>query len=851
MNEYYNNLTNWFCDAFPGLTSVPDLEYDEFIKSKIVIAKDYGFDPDLELIDESTFPHQLDIIKWACKRGRALIAAAFGLGKSHVQIELAKQIVSRYGGKFLVVCPLGVKHVFADVDGPRLGTEWVYCTSDNEVRNADTPYLITNYERVREGNINPLLHNLSGVSLDEGSVLRSLGSKTYGVFERVFANVPYRFVATATPDPNRYMELIYYSRWLGILDTSFALTQWFKRDTSKAGNLQLIPQHEQSFWMWVASWSLFIYKPSDLGYSDKNYNYPEMRVHWHRLPVDHTRAFEFYDSRGQHRLFLNPTGSSSERAHEKRATLESRLIKTIEIINKNPDEHYVIWHDLEDERRAIEKCIPGVVTVFGSQPLEEKESGILAFERGEYQILATKPSIAGQGCNFQAHCHTAIYMGIDYKFENFFQSLHRLHRFGQRFPVDVHIIYAASEDGVVSALKAKWERYEEKKQIMQAIVEDHGLNAGSIMRNLKRTTGMKHTQRIRGEMFEIIHNDCTSETRAMAKDSIDFIFTSIPFGNHYSYTTSNNDFGHNLTDWEFWHQMDYLIPELYRVLKPGRIALIHIKDRILYSHMTTGFTEVAPFTAQGIFMFTKHGFMYGGQITIVTDVVRENNSTYRLGWSEMCKDGTKMGCGLPEYLLIFRKPPTSTDKQYADEPVVHNKNEYGVGRWQLDASSHWNSSGNVLISPELYDYEAHVEYLNALEEKGNLPKTFLYVPPESHTDGVWTQVNFMQGLNNEQSLRGIENHLCPLPFDIVRRGIERFSNPGDLILDPFCGLGTIPYIAMDFGRGDRSKARRAIGIDISEKYFEWASKYCSDKEREIMAPTLFDYLEDELGIKVW
>jgi hypothetical protein len=177
-----------------------------------------------------------------------------------------------------------------------------------------------------------------------------------------------------------------------------------------------------------------------------------------------------------------------------------------------------------------------------------------------------------------------------------------------------------------------------------------------------------------------------------------------------------------------------------------------------------------------------------GMITVVTDVVRENNQTYRLGWSEQCKDGTKMGVGCPEYVLLFRKPQTDRTRGYADEPVTKTKQEYTRARWQIDAHAFWRSSGERLMTPEelallgpdklaklftqqsllqVYNYEAHVKIGEELELRGALPSTFMSIAPGSHDDMVWHDINRMRTLNGTQTQRGLQNHVCPLQFDIV------------------------------------------------------------------------------------
>lgn len=812
-------------------------DYHEFLKTKIDFVDRSGFDVCPANLHPALFPHQRDAILWAARQGRALIAMSFGLGKTRIQIELGRLVLARTpGAKFLVVCPLGVKHQFSEEDGPALGVRFEYVRTDSEIEAAETSYLITNYERIRDGDINPRRHDIAGVSLDEGSVLRSLDSKTYHVFEQVFADVPYRWVATATPDPNRYRELIYYANWLGIMDNGQALTRFFRRDVNKAGNLTLIPHQEKKFWLWVASWALFIYKPSDLGYSDEGYELPSLDVHWHRLPVDQTRAWEQIDNRGQHRLFLDAAGGVREAVAEKRVTLAARVKKMQELIEVNPGRHWLLWHHLEDERRAIEKAIPDAVSVYGSQALELREERILAFSRGQFSILATKPEIAGSGCNFQHYCADAIFLGVDYKFQDFIQAVHRLYRFQQTKPVNIYIFYAESEDQVVDALKQKWANYDKQVARMQRIVKKYGLAHEALKSDLKRNIGIER-QEIIGQRFTAVQNDCVEEVERLVDNSVDLIHTSIPFGNHYEYTTNYEDFGHNSSDGDFWRQMDFLIPNLLRVLKPGRIAAIHVKDRVLYGHQTpTGFMEIAPFSDECVFAFRKHGWLYEGRRTIVTDVVRENASTYRLGWSEMAKDASKMGSGLPEYLLLFRKPPLDNSNQYADEPIMKDKADYSRARWQIDAHSFWRSNGNGLLLPhELYDYEAHVDRLEIKERAGNLPAHFFWEPPASPSDAVWDDIIFMQTLNANQARKRAQNHLCPLPFDIVERIIRLYSNKDDLVLDPFAGLFTVPYKAIEMGR-------RAYGIELSGAYFDDGVRYCEQIEQQALAPTLFDWL---------
>ena len=245
------------------------------------------------------------------------------------------------------------------------------------------------------------------------------------------------------------------------------------------------------------------------------------------------------------------------------------------------------------------------------------------------------------------------------------------------------------------------------------------------------------------------------------------------------------------------------------------------------------------------------------RITVVTDVVRENAGTYRLGWSENAKDGTKMGVGSPEYVLLFHKPQSNREKGYADVPVAKSKDDYSRARWQVDAHAFWRSSGNRHLTADdlaglgpdklaklytewslqnVYDYEAHVRIGEELDGRGALPATFMAIAPGSHDPNVWHDVNRMRTLNGEQSARGLAQHICPLQIDIVDRLIGRFSNPGDLILDPFSGLGTAAVRALEAGR-------RGLGVELNPGYFLDAVHYCQAAERKVSMPSLFDVLE--------
>jgi DNA modification methylase len=604
-----------------------------------------------------------------------------------------------------------------------------------------------------------------------------------------------------------------------------------------------------------------------------------MEVHWHEVPSDHSTAG--FEVSGQGRLVRDVAIGVTEASREKRDSINARVAKMLELRALDPDAHRIIWHDLEDERHAIQSAIPGIPTVWGNQKMEAREQIIVDFAAGRIQELSTKTSIAGAGSNFQRHCAWEIFLGIHFKFYAFIQGLHRVHRFLQTKPVRIDIIYTEAERAIRAELERKWEQHNELTARMSALIREYGLAQASIQSALCRSMGVQRMEAA-GDSWKLVNNDAVLETMAMPDASVHYILTSLPFSNQYEYSPNFADFGHTDDNEHFWEQMDFLTPELLRVLHPGRVAAIHVKDRIIPGGINKlGFQTVYPFHADCIRHFEKHGFAYLGMKTIVTDVVRENAQTYRLGWSEQCKDGSKMGVGMPEYLLLFRRPPSDRSNSYADAPVRKSKPDcvardgsvvpfdrnlpikpgagYSRSRWQIDAHGFARSSGNRLLCAEeledapherifkrfreyslsaVYDYEQHVALSEALEGKMRLPVTFMLLQPQSWHPDIWTDVTRMLSMNTLQSAKGRELHLCPLQFDIIDREVAQRTEPGETVYDPFAGLGSVAYRAV-------LKNRRGLGVELSSNYFLDSLRYLKAAEEKVATPTLFDLLEDD------
>lgn len=506
------------------------MTYREFLESKIELATDSGFEVDKSRINKALKPHQSDAVAWALKGGRRALFESFGLGKTAQEIEFCHLAAEHTGGRALIVLPLGVKQEFTRDAVELLGYEKPeYCRTMEEVEASTSQIVLTNYERVRDGDIDPSY--FAATSLDEASVLRSFGSKTYQTFLDKFKNVPYKLVATATPSPNKYKELIHYAGYLEVMDTGQALTRFFQRDSTKANNLTLYPNMEDEFWLWVSSWALFITKPSDLNpdYSDDGYVLPPLDVRWHEIPIHYGDSV---DRDGQMELFTQASTGLKEAAKIKRESIDARVEKMKEIVDSSPEDHFILWHDQEAERHAIKKALPETVDIYGSMDYDLREQRVIDFSNGKTRLFATKKSISGSGCNFQRFCHREIFVGIDYEFNDFIQAVHRCYRFLQQDTVVIDIIYMENEREIKDALIEKWKNHNHMVKKMIEIVKKYGLDSANKTERLERKMGVEGTREertVRGKHYEAVYGDCVEETRAMESYSIDLIHTSIPF----------------------------------------------------------------------------------------------------------------------------------------------------------------------------------------------------------------------------------------------------------------------------------------------------------------------------------
>lgn len=463
------------------------MQYAAFLDSKRPIVTPGGVQVAPVDLSPRLFPYQRDAVTWALRLGKVALFEERGLGKTIQQCEWARVVHERTGGRVLIVCPLAVAHQTIAEARALLDLGITYVRSQAEADAAETPIVITNYDRLLDKHFVPAAY--VGIVLDESSILKHFTSATRNYLTSAFARTPYRLACTATPSPNDIVELGNHSEFLGVMTAGDMLTKFFIRDSNRASTFRLRGHAVKDFWAWVTEWAICLSRPSDLNpnYSDEGYNLPPLQLIPHRVGVDHTRAWQ-PDKTGQIPMFLDGAASATAMWGEKRATIADRAAAVADIVSKIPaDEPIIIWHLTDAERDALKAAVPEAVIVTGSQRPEVKEQLLSDFTNGRARIISTKPSIAGFGLNWQ-HCRHMVFASIDHKFEVFYQALGRCHRYGQHREVFAHVVYAESEETVLANLQRKWQQHLAMQHEVVAAMRASGLAARAWRRDTPEGT---------------------------------------------------------------------------------------------------------------------------------------------------------------------------------------------------------------------------------------------------------------------------------------------------------------------------------------------------------------------------
>lgn len=430
--------------------------YDDFLKFKERRAEATGFEIDRESITPAAFDYQKDIIEWACRKGKAAIITGCGSGKTLMQLEWCRAVSEHTGAPVLIVAPLSVVRQTKN-EAEKFGiADVTICRHAEDMKGGVN---ITNYEMIEH--FVDVIPTLSGVCLDESSILKSYTGKYQNMLTDIFSRTPYRLLCTATIAPNDYTEIGTSCEFLGIMSRTEMLATYFIHDGGDTSKWRLKKAGVNKFWEWFATWAIYFDSPKDLGYEGEGYDLPPLEIR-HIFTESEPTAYE---------LFVKLAETLEERRVARKESMEERTERAAALANSDADSQWLIWCDYTDESAVLKKKIENSVEVKGSDEPEYKARASLDFAGGKIHALVSKPSIFGFGSNFQS-CHNMIFCGLSDSYERFYQAVRRCWRFGQKMPVTVYVIMSEKEMNVLDNIQRKQRQMDEMQKQMTALMRD-------------------------------------------------------------------------------------------------------------------------------------------------------------------------------------------------------------------------------------------------------------------------------------------------------------------------------------------------------------------------------------------
>lgn len=605
-------------------------EYRKFLASKEVRVAPCGVAIDDDDIHPSLFPFQRALVAWAAMRGRAALFCGTGLGKTRMQIEWARLVTK---GKAIILAPLAVGaqtiREAASIGVPvhDLREDWTPRDGLN----------VLNYDSIHK--IDP--RAFDAVVLDESSILKNFTGATRAALIEAFRDTPFRLACTATPAPNDTSEIGNHAEFLGIMRQIEMCATWFVHD---AQSWRLKGHAADSFYKWIASWAMFVQRPSDLGFADDGYDLPPLDIQPVIVPVP-------VASPGS--LFFVGMGGVKDRSDIRKSTAEGRIAATVELVNAD-DEPWIVWCGLNMESEQAAKRIRGAVEVTGSMSDEAKEAAILGFLRGDHRVLVSKVGICGFGMNFQ-RCASMAFLGLSDSYEGYYQAIRRCHRFGQTRRVRVRIVIADVEREIVQNVERKEVEASELASRIVASVRDYERES---LKMSERERDNYREESVSGDGWTLHNGDCVQTMREkIATDSVDFSVFSPPFSSLFTYSNSPRDIGNCKNDEEFWTHFRFAIPELLRITKPGRLAAVHIAN-VPAMLSRDGYIGVKDIRGDLVREFIAAGWIFHGEVTIdkcpQAQAIRTKSKSLLFVQKE--RDSSWLRPALADYICVFRKP---------------------------------------------------------------------------------------------------------------------------------------------------------------------------------------------------
>jgi DNA modification methylase len=758
------------------------MDYYEFLKTKQLRFQSTGIEIDEGLIHPLLFPFQRDLTCWAIRKGRAAIFADTGLGKTFMQLEWARLL----GKRTLIIAPLSVARQTVR-EARNIDLDIHYVRGQNEI--TDDLLWITDYEMIKAFDFS----QFGAIVLDESSILKAISGHTRRLLTKLCQSVPYRLCCTATPAPNDYIELGNHAEFLGICKRSEMLAMFFinankehtffvndkayrRKGTNKGGQEWRLKHHaEDSFYEWLSSWSAAMIRPSDLGYDDEGFILPDLNIYPEFVKSEYKPSDE---------LFFTRLKGVKHRAEVRRQTLPARLKRLTELVNGN-DDQWIVWVGLDEESRIATESLDNAIEVKGSNSPEYKATAFEEFQDGLHRVLVTKGKIGGFGMNFQ-NAHRMAFFGLSDSWEMWYQCIRRQWRYLQKFPVDVHIIIADIEGAIYHNVMRKDAQAKRLRDGLIRHIKYHEMKELNMIADIDQNDYEVRT--VAGENWTAMLGDACERLSELEDESIDLSIYSPPFADLYTYSNSERDLG-NSRDWtEFFSHYSFIIREILRITKSGRLTCVHTSD-IPALHQSDGYIGIKDFPGEVIRAYESEGWIFHGRAFVQKNPQAQAIRTHSkaLLFVQLRKDSSDSRPCLIDQILIFKKLGENA------VPVNPVKNEE-------------------------MNNETWIEWAH----------------------GIWTGISETDTLQFSPARDSDdEKHICPLQLPTIERCVKLYSNPGETVLSPFAGIGSEGHEAIRFGR-------KFIGIELKRSYFDVMIKNLNKAQIESTQVDLFDLAGIEL-----
>jgi len=562
------------------------------------------------------------------------------------------------------------------------------------------------------------------------------------------------------------MELGNHAEFLNVMTRVEMLATYFVHDSNDTSQWRLKGHvRDNIFWDWMTTWAVVLSKPSDLGYDDDGFVLPELKIKHHFIESEWRKGDGF--------LFIQEAAGLHGRRKARRESLSERVALSSKMVNSS-DENWICWCDLNQESEELKKAIDGAVEVKGADSIDHKEKSLVEFADDQIKCMVTKPSIAGHGMNWQ-NCSNIIFVGLSDSYEMFYQAVRRCWRFGQKNPVNVYVVMSDRERSVMKNIERKGKDFQSMIDNMSGrvkLVLEEGRIKG---KELKEDYEEKVYE---GKGWELWQGDCVEVSRQVEDNSIDYTIFSPPFLSLYVYSDSIRDMGNCRDEVDFMEHFGFLMVEMFRTTKPGRLVTIHCSD-VPAMKERDGYMGLKDFPGEVVRMMQKNGFVYYSKVMVWKDPLIEVTRTKALGLmhKQIVKDSSRCRQGCPDYLVTFVKPGENMDL------IAHP-----------DGFTYFIGEGEPKVKG--------IEYSHHVWRK--------YASP------VWMDINQSNTLNKKLAREdNDERHIAPLQLDVIARCLELWSKPDDLVCSWFAGIGSEGYEALRMGR-------RFLGTELKKSYVDIA-----------------------------